>query len=383
MKIYKLFFLAIAVLLISCNGNDELKLPPKYVSKGVFDSGFLVLNQGNTTQNASLSYISLDLNTIKNNILSGISSSPNIGLNATDIGLNGDLAYVVSSIDNKIEILNRYSMAKIGTISTGLNNPKFIAFANGKAFVTNWGNPTVATDDFVAVIDLTTNLVKNSIAVEEGPGRIVSNNNKLYIAQTGGENLGNKVIVIKEFNNSVSYINVASEPNTLQIDNGKLWVLCEGNLNPGQESSGGLVEININSDTYSQIYEFPASLSDPAVPSSPIIYQHPSNLYISGTDVIYTRSNSVFKMSLNPVVTAPATVARVFYPTVPKFTLPFTTVSGYSIRNNYLYYCGYNSINSNGFVNVYSSGSQDLGVFGTLVKSNLVGVIPNSLYFNQ
>ena len=71
-------------------------------------------------------------------------------------------------------------MAKVGTISTGLVNPKYIAFASGKAFVTNWGNPTIATDDFVAVIDLNTNLVTSSIPVEESPGRILSNNGKLY-----------------------------------------------------------------------------------------------------------------------------------------------------------------------------------------------------------
>lgn len=64
--------------------------------------------------------------------------------------------------------------------SSGLINPKYIAFSNGKAFVTNWGNTAIATDDFVAVIDLNTNLVTSSIPVEESPGRILSNNGKLY-----------------------------------------------------------------------------------------------------------------------------------------------------------------------------------------------------------
>ena len=261
MKIYKFFFLiAITSSLFSC-GNDELILPPKYVPKGDFDSGVLILNQGNVTQNATLSYMSFDLGILKNNILSGISSSPNIGSSATDISVNGDFAYVVSSTDNKIEILNRYNMAKVGTISTGLNNPKYIAISNGKAFVTNWGNPTITTDDFVAIIDLNTNLVTNSIPVEEGPGRILSNNGKLYIAQTGGENLGNKVILIKVATNAVSYINVADEPNTMQIDNGNLWVLCEGNRDVANESTGSLIKININTDVFSEFFEFPLAQS--------------------------------------------------------------------------------------------------------------------------
>lgn len=383
MKIYNILLAITAFFTIISCGKDELVLPPKYVPKGPFDSGVLILNQGNATQNATLSYMSFDLGILKNNILSGISSSPNIGSSATDISVNGDFAYVVSSTDNKIEILNRYNMAKVGTISTGLNNPKYIAISNGKAFVTNWGNPTITTDDFVAIIDLNTNLVTNSIAVEEGPGRILSNNGKLYIAQTGGENLGNKVILIKVATNAVSYINVADEPNTMQIDNGNLWVLCEGNRDVANESTGSLIKININTDVFSEFFEFPTRLSNPEVLTSPVIYQHPSNLYISGTDVIYTKSNSVFKMSLIPVVTDPATVARVFYPTVPKFTLPFANVSCFTIKNNYLYYGGYDLNNTAGKVNVYSNGFQDLGAIGTLIKSNTVGIVPNGFAFNQ
>lgn len=116
MKIYKFFFLvAITSSLFSC-GDEELLLPPKYVPKGEFDSGVLILNQGNATQNATLSYMSFDLGILKNNILAGISSNPNIGSNRTDIGLNGDFAYVVSSIDNKIEIVNRCTMVKVGSV---------------------------------------------------------------------------------------------------------------------------------------------------------------------------------------------------------------------------------------------------------------------------
>ena len=70
MKIYKLIIVTLlsTIFLFSC-GNDELAVPVKYVPKGTFDSGVLVLNQGNAIQNASLSFISFDLNTIKNNYL--------------------------------------------------------------------------------------------------------------------------------------------------------------------------------------------------------------------------------------------------------------------------------------------------------------------------
>lgn len=385
MKIYKLILVPLlaTIFLFSC-GNDELVLPPKYVPKGTFDSGVLVLNQGNATQNASLSFISFDLNTIKNNILSGISSNPNIGLNATDAIISGDFIYVVSSSDNKIEIINRYSMAKVGTITLGLLNPRYIAISNGKAFVTNLGNLSISTDDFVAVIDLSTNLVINSIPVDEGPGRIIANNGKLYVAQTGFINVGNKVSVIDASNNAVATIVVGNKPNTMQFDNGNLWVLCEGDSNTATETTGILIKINPNTNTFTEQYQFPTSLTIPTDPTSQIIYQHPSNLYISGTDVVYTKESGVFKMSLIPVVTPPSITAAVVFPTAPRFNLPFSTITSFVTKNSYFYICGYNSNTTSGTVGVYSNGLiADAGVFGTFIKSHNVGFVPNGFYFNQ
>lgn len=385
MKIYKLIIVTLfsTIFLFSC-GNDELAVPVKYVPKGTFDSGVLVLNQGNAIQNASLSFISFDLNTIKNNILSGISSSPNIGLNATDAVINGDFIYVVSSSDNKIEIINRYSMAKVGTITLGLLNPRYIAISNGKAFVTNLGNLSISTDDFVSVIDLNTNLVTNSIPVEEGPGRIIANNSKLYVAQTGYINVGNKVTVIDASNNAVATIIVGNKPNTMQFDNGNLWVLCEGDTNPATETTGILIKINPNTNTFTEQYQFPTRLTNPTDPTSQIIYQHPSNLYISGTDVVYTKESGVYKMSLIPVVTPPSITAAVVFPTAPRFNLPFSTITSFVTKNSYFYICGYNSNTTNGTVGVYSNGLiTDAGVFGTFIKSHNVGFVPNGFYFNQ
>ncbi len=385
MKISKLFTFTFITtfFLFSCD-NDEYVVPAKYISKGNFDSGVFVLNQGNFTQNASLSFMSFDVNTIKNNILSGISSNPDIGVNATDAAIFGDLFYVVSTSSNKIEILNRFSMEKVGIISSGLIDPKYIAISNGKAFVTNWGGPNSTTDDFVAVIDLSTNLVINSIPVLEGPGRIIANNGKLYVAQTGTVNVGNKVSVIDDTSYAVATINVADRPNTMQFDGGSLWVLCEGDSNAATETTGMLLKINPNTNTFTEQYQFPTGLTIPTNPLSQIIYQHPSNLYISGTDVVYTKGSGVYKMSLIPVITSPNITAAVVYPSAPSFSLPFSKVTNLVVKNSYIYICGYNSNTTNGIVSIFSNGLiADPGLFGTFIKSHNVGYVPSGFYFNQ
>lgn len=371
MKIFKLLFLSITILLTSCNGDDELKVPVKYVSKGDFDSGVLILNQGNTTQNASMSFMSFDLNTIKNNILSGISTNPNIGQNATDIGIIGDFAYIVSTIDNKIEIVNRFSMAKVGTISTGLNSPKFIAFSNGKAFVTNWGNPTIATDDYVAVLNLSNNIFSAPIPVLEGPERIIENAGKLYVSHKGGHGFGNKISVINTASNTVlNTIDVGYLPSTMQINNGNLWVLCEGKYSsptdPLQETGGQLKKIDLSTNLVTNTYSFATT-------------SHPSNLELLSDNLYYTIGSDIYKMGLTPI--APAT--SISLPLNKLFTADVANLYGFAIKTNKIYVSN-NSFNSNGTVKVYSLGqTQDDPAIGTLLKTHTVGFGPNDFYFNQ
>ncbi len=48
-----------------------------------------------------------------------------------------------------------------------------MTFANGKGYVTDWGDGGSATDDVVAIINLATNTVESSISVGEGPEQII------------------------------------------------------------------------------------------------------------------------------------------------------------------------------------------------------------------
>ena len=53
--------------------------------------------------------------------------------------------------------------------------------------MTNWGDGTVATDDYLAIIDITTNTLNGqTIAVGEGPEKIIANGSTLYVAHKGG-----------------------------------------------------------------------------------------------------------------------------------------------------------------------------------------------------
>lgn len=355
MKLHKLILTAIAgsLLFVSCSDDDSKDVP-----SGAYDNGVLILNQGKFLGgNSSVSFLS-DALAIENNIFASVNNGDVLGDTGQDIGLEGDLAYIVVNVSNKIEIVNRYTFAKVATISTGLTNPRYIAFENGKGYVTCWGDGTVATDDYVAVIDLVSNTVVSNIPVAEGPERIVEENGKLYVAHSGGYSYGNTVSVIETSGNTVTKtITVGGVPNSLDVENGSLYVLSGGLPSwSGAETPGQLDVINLNDNTVTKTIAFAAAT-------------HPSNLVVKGSSLFYTISNGIYTTA-----TATATL-----PTVPLFTTEEQGVYGvysFAVEDGRIYVGDAGDYESNGKVLVYSTT-------GTLVNSFEVGVVPAGFYFND
>lgn len=357
MKFSKLVVVALvsSVFFVSCSDNDDNNEIPL----GNYDNGALILNQGGFGKgNASVSYLSDDFVTQQNNIFSLVNPTITLGDTGQDIGLYQNLAFIVLNVSNKIEVVNRYTMAHIATISLGLSNPRYISFSNGKGFVTNWGDGGSASDDYVAVLNLSTYVVSSKIPVAEGPERIVENNNKLYVAHAGGYGYGKTISVINATDNTLSTtIIVGDVPNSLEINNGSLYVICGGKPSYAPaETAGSFVKINLANNTVSSSINFPVAT-------------HPSNLDIVDTTVFYTVNSAIYK----------STLAATTLPTTALFTTTAQGVYGvysFAVNNNKIYVGDAGDYSSNGKIYVYSST-------GTLEKDYMVGVIPAGFYFNE
>ena len=343
-----------AFLFTSCSKDDD---PIVETPLGGYVDGTLILNQGGFGNgNASVSFLSNDIATFQNNIFSLINPTLTLGDTAQDIGFYNELAYIVLNGSNKIEIVNRYTLKHIASITTGLSNPRYIVFANGKGYVSNWGAGSSTTDDYIAVINLTSNTLLSPIAISEGPERMVVSNNKVYVAQLGGYGYGTTVSVINLSNNAVSSINVGDVPNSMEVYDGNLYVLNGGKPSwAGTETSGKLTKINLSNDTVSSSIDFAAAT-------------HPSNLEIENGDLYYTVDSGIFKTSVTAT-------------TLPATSLFTTTAQGvygvysFAVRNSKIYVGDAVDYSSNGKVYLYS-------LTGTLVSSKTVGVIPAGFYFN-
>lgn len=357
MKLNKLILTAIAgsFLFVSCSSDDDSTTNEP---RGAYDNGLLILNEGGyNAGNASVSFLSEE-NILENNVFATINSGATLGDTGQDMGMYGETAYIVVNNSHKIEVVNRFTFERITTITTDLDNPRYIAFSGNDAYVTNWGDPNDTEDDYVAVIDLATNAVTNKISVVEGPEAIVENNGKLYVAHKGGFGYGNTVSVINASNSSVvKSIAVGDVPNSLEIDGNNLYVLSEGLPSwSGTETPGELSVVNLGNDTVEEVYPFTGTT-------------HPSNFVVSGNTAYYTINDGVYAMNISDTS----------LPANPLFTTTPQEVYGVyelTVKNDAIYVADAGDYNSDGKIYIYS-------LTGTLQQTFTVGVIPAGFYFND
>ena len=340
------------LFLTACTNDDDVSIP-----LGAYDNGVLILNQGNFGQgNSSISFWSNDFSTFEFNAFGSVNPSIPLGDTAQDLGFYGDKAYIVVNLSNTIQVVNRYTLEHLTTISVGLSNPRYIAFANGNAYVTNWGDGTNPDDDYVAVVNLSSNTITTSIPVVEGPERILEYNNKLYVAHIGGFGFGNSISVIQPNNNIVSSILVEDVPNSMVVVNNDLYVLCGGKPSWSEsETSGSLVQVNLSTNTVTSALPF-------------LVENHPSNLVLHDNKFYFTVNSDVFTK----------TIEENTIPLTPIFSTSPQGVYGvysFAIANNKIYVGDAADYNSNGKVYIYS-------LTGTLEHQQTVGVIPGGFYFN-
>ncbi len=339
----------------SCSDDEGVNFQP--VALGAYENGILVNNEGNFLQgNASISFVSNDFSTIENGIFSLQNNNAPLGDTAQSIAFYNNLAYIVVNGSHKIEVVDRYTFIKVATIDTGLNNPRNMVFTNGKGYVTNWGDSSDATDDFIAVIDVATNTVNSTIAIEKGPEKILAINNKLYISHKWGAN--SVINMIDLTTNAISSITVGATPDEMVFDtSNNIWAISEGtttydsNWNPTGNTGAFLQKINTSTDIVELSLAFPTD-------------EFPSTIAYDNGMVYYYANSRVFKMNETDT------------------TLPITQViddtlyEGLAVKNGYIY----------GTTADFGAGTGELVIYDdstyTLVDTKALKVGSSKIYFN-
>lgn len=360
MKLFKqsLVIGCISLMCLSCGDDfdDENVLTEAIEDNLIFESGFFVTNEGPFNEGfGSVSFVNSDLSDTENGIYQE-ANDDNLGNIVQSMGFNGDDLYIVANVGNRITVVNRSSFQETGRIEAGLTNPRYFEASNGKGYVSNWGDPFVTTDDYVAIVDLATNEITGNIPVAEGPERILVDGNTIYVALKGGFGVNNQVVVIDAITDTVvAEITVGDVPESMRLDsNGNLWVINQGSPEfTGNETAGSITRIDTATQEVVATYMFDTTA-------------HPSYLNIVGNNLFYYLNGGVFQ----------TTVSDFEIPAAPIFTTSF--LSNMLVPNsNVLLGCDAGDFSSNGNLRVY-----DL-LTGEETATLEVGIIPSNVYVNE
>lgn len=204
--------LATAMLLTSCRGKEPVQPDPEVDPVTPPDAsaeceGFYLLNQGNMGANkASLDYFSYTTGTYSRNIYPD--RNPGVVKELGDVGndlqIYGGKMYAVINNSNLVEIMDAATAKHITAVS--IPNCRYIAFHNGKAYVTSYAGDQIGDVQigFVAEIDtVTLTLTGRRCDVGYNPDGIAVLDGKAYVANSGG-------YLRPEYDDRLSIIDLAS-----------------------------------------------------------------------------------------------------------------------------------------------------------------------------
>jgi len=354
MKFSKLFLVALgsASFLVSCSNEDSTPL-----ESGAYDKGVFILNEGGDGQ-GTVSFVSNDLANFTQDVYGTVNTSDLLGKYAQSMFFSGDNAYIIAGGSNVINVVNRNTFRLVAKIETGFANPRYGVVKDGKAYVTNANtyndynnsNPAGDIDDYVAVINLTTNSVESTIPLNATANRILLENGKLYITEPFSND---KVLVVNPATNALETpITVGKDADTMEAKDGILYV-----MRSPYSGSSEIVKVNLSNSNVSAI-SFPSSLSGA------------KNLDIYNNKIYYTAGTSVYAMDVND--TSASTTAVLSYTS----TSDFGAMYGFAVNNDHIYIAEGGDFKSSSKAYVYS-------LSGTLEKELTVGIGPNGFYFNN
>ena len=336
--------LSCSIFFVSCSSDDNATTGGE-VSLGQYEDGVFVLNEGNSNvSSASVTFIGKN-GTQENDVFTNVNpKAPKTGSYLQNMFFDDSRAYIVSGQANKITVVDRYTFKFIASIDSDFKNPRYGTISNGKAFVTNAGADWFSkSDDFLTVINLS-NFSTSKLPMNNWCERITEENGKVYVAN-GYYESGTSITVVNAANNTIEkVIELGFSPNSMEEEDGILYVV----------GSGKLAKITLSNQTLT------------GTPMN--LVADSKNLDIDNNTIYFTSNASVFGMPIE------ASVA----PTTPIFTYQPNSVSGamygFAVNDGKIYIGDVGSFSSDSQINIYT-------LTGSLIDTKTVGVAPNGFYF--
>lgn len=215
----------ISLFFSACNKPCEIPDPEPIrdgAAKGVF-----VLNEGLIDMNNStITYYDFQTGEITKDMFL-TTNSRKLGDTGNDLQMYGNKMYAVINVSEQIEVMSAENCKSIKRIPLIGKQPRKIAFAGNKAYISCW-------DGSVVRIDTATLEVDAAALAGRNPEGIAVANNKLYVANSGGLDNPNYDNTVSVFDLNtftlIKTIEVAINPYVIHADQeGDLYLVSRGN----------------------------------------------------------------------------------------------------------------------------------------------------------
>ncbi|NQX85398.1 MAG: hypothetical protein HRT67_05770 [Flavobacteriaceae bacterium] len=350
-QFFKYFFYAFALGLFvtSCSNDDDFT---SSVPLGDYDNGYFILHEGAGVI-TPVTFVAED-GTVTSNVFETVNPDAEpIGGYKQDLFFDDTRAFIVSGAGQTVTVVNRYTFEFIATIATDLQNPRYGAIHNGKAYVTNSGDFATTDDDFVTIIDLndystTTTVIGNVV------DRIEAINGKLYITN-GSYGSGNTLTILNPSDISTTTIDLGTgnSPNSFeQANDGFLYVLTNNS-----SSNAKIIKINVSNESIESTLDFPAALGSA------------KHLDIDENMAYFTNETSVYSFTLGSTTVSETPILSY------NSSSQYGSMYGFAVNNDTIYICDAGDFASAGIAYEYNMS-------GDVLKTTTTDVAPNSFHFN-
>jgi len=252
MRILQNFWaVAIALTFFACESSD-IEIP-----LGEFERGVLVMNEGNFgTNDGEVFYFNPENGEVKGNIFESHNARPFAGL-LEDMVLVDDRLYLVANT-GKVEIVNANDFSGIGAVSSGADQPRSLAIAGGKLFISDYGpyDENYATpNSYIAVVNnVQGGTISKKIPVSRKPEGLFALENRVLVAVTQDRVMQVIDVITEEV---VETREITGAPHSFFEVNGQLYLYARDannvyfhQIDRNSHSVSGTVTAAIDGSTY-------------------------------------------------------------------------------------------------------------------------------------
>lgn len=365
MKILNLSFLSfllISVGLFSCK-EDPVTPNDDDKKETVDSSSVYLINYGSYAKISGEISVVDEVNFVIDEDAIAAANGQKLGSSIQSGYINGDEMYLSGNAGDNITILDAKTLkVSHASITEKITKPRYFASDDENMYVSCWGvvnsgEWSVVPRSYIAVVDLATKTLTDSIALPAGPEGLAVVDGTLYAAMMSADSVA--AINLDDYSD-ISYVKTNAVSQHIVVDsNNDLWVSQVSTYSQGAEPNEiGLVKIDTETNTVADFVNYEGISNSGYLE----INKDKSKIYVMGAGGMDggTAEVQVFDIATKSFADAPLVTGESFYGI------------GYSSATDYLYVMSYAYGGDNGTLYIYNAA-------GELQKELTVGVGPQHI----